>query len=48
MRCYSLRKKYCSSGYYFGGVLEQIQECMGWNPLTKWKENESFHKDKNM
>lgn len=26
--CYNIRMDYCSSGYYFGGLVEQISNCL--------------------
>lgn len=34
LRCVALRDKHCSGGFIYGGLFEQLRECMNWDPLT--------------
>lgn len=31
MPCYNIRENYCSNGYIFGGLAEEIRECFGFD-----------------
>ena len=33
--CYHIREYYCSQGYTFGGLRDQISSCLGFNYLVK-------------
>jgi hypothetical protein len=48
--CYRIRQRFCSGGWFFGEVTEQVRDCLGFDfsdDPSEWDEDDVDEEDRN-